>query len=778
MVFYTVRTQPLDGGPSEVENLINQMDTQRGVYLSSGVEYPGRYSRWDLGLINPPLEIIAYPGKVIFQALNPRGEFLIKIFKNIFINSPEFNLEINFSSDLIKTRTLEIKIIPSDKIFPEEARSSQPTVMTPLRILIKNFKNQNMGIRDRAYESGDLDKENQPEENLFGFYGAFGYELIFEFDPIKLSASRQERKKEREKEKIEKPVKLFHLFFADVLWIIDRRREKTYQAFLELELDGQSLQGLDSKPFDSDGRTQGSSLQILKDLGPSEIKSMLTDEAYERMVIGAKERMKLGDIFEIILSREYQADFIGSRAEVFKRMKAKNPSPYELFCQFGDEQLIGTSPEMFVRVSGRRIESCPISGTIRRGSNAMEDEVQIRELLNSSKDEVELTMCTDVDRNDKSRLCEPESIRLISRRSIETYSSLFHTVDHVEGILRPEFDGIDGLLSHLWAVTLTGAPKRSAVQIIEKMEGASRRWYGGAVGYLGLNGDVNTAITIRTVHFDSDSNLGSDQNYSSVSKAHYRVGASLVWDSIPEAEVEETKTKSAPFYLALGLPVPGKSKFPSLSKSNTGSYQPDKIGTGYRAVMIDNQDSFVHTLAGYFRRFGMEVLTYRAGISIEDIEKLKPDLIIHSPGPGRPAEFHVPEYVQKITGRQIPQFGVCLGLQGMVEAFGGELIYLANPRHGKPWTLSHEGKGLMRDLPQGVQVGAYHSIIAHKKYLPQCFEILAENEQGDVMAIAHKSEPIMAVQFHPESILSFGHEAGLKIIRNVIEDLILKKIKN
>ncbi len=244
-------------------------------------------------------------------------------------------------------------------------------------------------------------------------------------------------------------------------------------------------------------------------------------------------------------------------SDVFKRMKARNPSPYELFCQFGDEQLIGTSPEMFVRVSQNnlgklRIESCPISGTIKRGQNAMEDEIQIRALLNSEKDQVELTMCTDVDRNDKSRICEPESIQLISRRSIETYSNLFHTVDHVEGILRPEFDGIDGLLSHLWAVTLTGAPKKNAVQLIENMEGSSRHWYGGAVGYLALNGDINTAITIRTVNFVEPQNPAENLAKNQC-MAFYRVGASLVWDSVSSEEVEETKTKSAPFYHAMGV---------------------------------------------------------------------------------------------------------------------------------------------------------------------------------------------------------------------------------
>ena len=431
-------------------------------------------------------------------------------------------------------------------------------------------------------------------------------------------------------------------------------------------------------------------------------------------------------------------------------MKAANPSPYEFLCQLGDEQLVATSPEMFVRVKDQRIESCPISGTIRRGDNAIEDEARIRELLNSTKDEVELTMCTDVDRNDKSRLCEPGSIRLISRRSIEGYSSLFHTVDHVEGVLRPEFDGLDGFLSHMWAVTLTGAPKHNAVQIIENTEQISRHWYGGAVGRLSFNGDVVTAITIRCIHFKAD-------------KAHYRVGATLVWDSDPQAEVTETKTKSVPFYGGLGL----------LKARSTAEYVPHAIAKGKRAVMIDNQDSFVMTLAEYFRRFGMEVLTYRSGIDVEEIMALEPDLVIHSPGPGAPSQFKIPDLVQKLVGRGVPQFGVCLGLQGMIEAFGGELMYIDNPHHGKKWQLTHDEKGLFKGIDQGVAVAGYHSIIADKRYFPECLEVTGTNERGHVMAIQHKTEPCIAVQFHPESILTLEHSAGLRMIANVITSLVL-----
>ena len=161
----------------------------------------------------------------------------------------------------------------------------------------------------------------------------------------------------------------------------------------------------------------------------------------------------------------------------------------------------------------------------------MEDADNIRALYNSDKDEVELTMCTDVDRNDKARICEPGSVRLLGRRMIERYAGLFHTVDHVEGQLRAGFTGIDAFLSHMWAVTLTGAPKKRAVQLVENMESSARRWYGGAIGGLLMNGSVNTGITIRTVHLKNG-------------QADYRAGATLVFDSDGAEEAAETKTKA------------------------------------------------------------------------------------------------------------------------------------------------------------------------------------------------------------------------------------------
>ena len=188
-----------------------------------------------------------------------------------------------------------------------------------------------------------------------------------------------------------------------------------------------------------------------------------------------REGMKQGDYYEVVLRQTFSAPFGGSVSELFERVQKASPSPYEFLIQFGDEQLVGASPEMFVRVEGARVETCPIAGTAQRTGDPLQDSANIRDLLGSLKEESELTMCTDVDRNDKSRVCVPGSVKVIGRRLIESYAGVFHTVDHVEGTLQPGFDSLDAFLAHMWAVTIVGAPKKAAAQAIEDLEKKSAR---------------------------------------------------------------------------------------------------------------------------------------------------------------------------------------------------------------------------------------------------------------------------------------------------------------
>jgi anthranilate synthase len=262
---------------------------------------------------------------------------------------------------------------------------------------------------------------------------------------------------------------------------------------------------------------------------------------------------------------------------------------------------------------------------------------------------------------------------------------------------------------------------------------------------IALNGDINTGILIRTVHVKDG-------------VARYGAGATLLYDSIPENEEQETRLKATGFFRALRPKAPAAA-------AETGV---DERGHGMKLLLVDNADCFIHTLANYARQTGAEVVTYRAGFPLELIQQIAPDLILISPGPGRPSDFGVPDLVRYAARTGVPVFGVCLGLQGVVEAFGGELGVLEYPMHGKPSVTAHRGIGIFEGLPKEFKAGRYHSLFARKETFPACLEVTAETEDGVIMGVRHRDLPIEAVQFHPESILSLEGNCGLKLIENVV----------
>ncbi|MFA6474901.1 MAG: aminodeoxychorismate/anthranilate synthase component II [Patescibacteria group bacterium] len=182
--------------------------------------------------------------------------------------------------------------------------------------------------------------------------------------------------------------------------------------------------------------------------------------------------------------------------------------------------------------------------------------------------------------------------------------------------------------------------------------------------------------------------------------------------------------------------------------------------------LIDNHDSFTYNLVAYLRQCRAKVIVKNNTTPVSVIKKLKPDLLVYSPGPGNPAQAgKLLTYIKKFSG-VIPQFGVCLGMQAMLEAFGGSLQVLPKPVHGRGSVITHDGSGIFQGLPKTLLVGRYHSLAAD--YVPDCFVVTAKTKDNIVMGISHKSLSITGVQFHPESILTNPHY-GLKMIRNVLE---------
>jgi anthranilate synthase len=319
----------------------------------------------------------------------------------------------------------------------------------------------------------------------------------------------------------------------------------------------------------------------------------------------------------------------------------------------------------------------------------------------------------------------------------------------VEGTLAPEYDSLDAFLTHMWAVTVIGAPKKAAAQAVEDLEKSARGWYGGAVGMIGMHGDINTGILIRTAHLRDG-------------VATYPAGATILYDSIAEAEERETRLKATGFFRALGTEEQ-RNPAPAFIQTRLDQLQ------GVKMLLVDNDDCFIHTLANYARQTGAEVVTYRAGFPLEMIAEIAPTLVLVSPGPGRPSDFGVPKLVQHAARLGLPVFGVCLGLQGTVEAFGGELGVLDYPMHGKPSLVRHTNKGVFEGLPREFRVGRYHSLYALRHKLPPSLEITAESEDGIIMGVKHRDLPIEAVQFHPESMLTMEGECGLRLIENVVK---------
>ena len=211
---------------------------------------------------------------------------------------------------------------------------------------------------------------------------------------------------------------------------------------------------------------------------------------------------------------------------------------------------------------------------------------------------------------------------------------------------------------------------------------------------ISLNGDINTGILIRTAHLRDG-------------VAKYSVGATLLYDSIPENEELETRMKATGFFAAIRA-----AQAPPPKQDSGGNCTANQAGKGIKLLLVDNEDCFIHTLANYARQTGSELVTYRAGIPSEMIREIKPDVILVSPGPGRPSDFGVPDLIRTAARLEIPVFGVCLGLQGMVEAFGGELGVLDYPMHGKPSTIISRGVGVFEGLPERFKIGRYHSLYA------------------------------------------------------------------
>jgi anthranilate synthase component I len=360
-----------------------------------------------------------------------------------------------------------------------------------------------------------------------GAVGYLGYELARKFEPRIPAAARDPL-----------GLPLAHLMLVDTLLVFDHLRRTIkvvthipltadlgceYQRGCErLEVLIQKLRGAPAptRLEDTSRRAQ-----------PEAAVANLSRQEFEQRVVLAQEQIAAGECFQIVPSRRLSIPTRAAPIELYRSLRSINPSTYMYFLNFGEYQIVGASPELLVETHDRHVRTVPIAGTMPRGATPSDDEALARQLLADPKERAEHVMLVDLSRNDVGRVAEPGSVAVPHMMEIERYSHVMHLVSHVTGRLREDLRPIDALRAIFPAGTLTGAPKIRAMEVIASLEPDQRGPYGGATGFFNLDGDLDLAITIRTLVLKDG-------------VAHIQTGAGVVADSKPDREFEETMNKA------------------------------------------------------------------------------------------------------------------------------------------------------------------------------------------------------------------------------------------
>jgi anthranilate/para-aminobenzoate synthase component I len=445
-------------------------------------------SRLSVVGFDPILELTGKEDRLDVRLLRPRGEvwfdFLRKTYADAIELDKDGRLLLHLPKQAFRGR--------------EEERLERPNIAQPLRRMLKAFQTA--------------------EKNYMGFYGAFAYNFAYLFEDVE------------QKKPIQEPD--FHLFLFDNVLVFNHLTQDltlylTRVGKEEAERDAPSvLEGLATRQPEAREPLQIGKFVVTPD-----------DELFQKQVAAGIELCNRGELLEIVLSRKLTAQVQGDLLKLYERYKAINPSPYLFYFDFGAETLLGASPELMLRYEQGRATIRPISGSVRRSKDPIEDHQLMMQLLNDPKENAELDMLIDLGRNDLARICQP-GIEIDHYRIVEKYAHVTHTVAQLSGVLQPRYSGFDALISSLNAGTLTGAPKVAAMQHIESIEQHSRGYYGGCIGWLLFNGDVNTAITIRTAHVRDG-------------LMSYCTGATILYESVPANELKETAIKSGSFLEAV-----------------------------------------------------------------------------------------------------------------------------------------------------------------------------------------------------------------------------------
>ncbi|MBW1824522.1 MAG: aminodeoxychorismate synthase component I, partial [Deltaproteobacteria bacterium] len=333
-------------------------------------------------------------------------------------------------------------------------------------------------------------------------------------------------------------IPLCYLAFYDTVIIFDHLKGKVWIASTGLPEESERLKRIKAKArldefshkLSTIKKSTTSSPPTLPKQGVIELKSNFTKEDYIRAILKAKEYIAAGDIYQVNLSQRFSARIATPPFALYKILRTLNPAPFAAYLNFGGITMISSSPERFLRISGRSVETRPIKGTRPRGEGKVEDERFKNELLKSTKDRAELVMIVDLERNDLGRVCEYGTVRVPEVITLETYATVFHLVSTITGKLKGDKDHIDCIKACFPGGSITGAPKIRSMEIIDELEPTQRKIYTGSIGYLGFNQQTDLNIVIRTMLYCDDT-------------VHFQVGGGIVADSDPTLEYEETLHK-------------------------------------------------------------------------------------------------------------------------------------------------------------------------------------------------------------------------------------------
>lgn len=428
--------------------------------------------------------------------------------------------------------------------------------------------------------------------------------------------------------------------------------------------------------------------------------------AHAARVRGALDLLRAGSLYSVVMSRTFRRVAKAKPSDAFRVLRDRNPYPAMFFANLGGEHVFGASPDLQVRADHRYIDSAPVCGTYRRGADPIEDAEQTCALLDSVKEAASLAACADADANDKAAVCEPGSVELVSYRRVQLYPTVVHTIAHLRGRRRAGVDAFDVLFAHAAPATVTGSPKRAAISAIERLESGWRNWYGGAMARLGSDGSCEVLTILRAARM-----VGAI--------AEIRTGGSLLADSDPEFEEEETRLKAQTLFSVLA------GEWPSASVP---------VRTGGAFELRAGGDPFAARIKDFLAQCGCRIEA--AGIAV---------VSGNDAGPNRR--------------------GVWIGdaALALLEAEGGRTNRLELPMYARLVQGAARDDTALAGLG-ALRLGLYAARGIREGGLPPGWRVALCSADGWVLAAQDDASRRLAILARPDSILSLAWDSGRRTL--------------